>query len=282
MHKSNLYRYSEQRDQLWCVCIRRLHEPCLHRDSEQRDRIGHFGHFLYVPFGSKTTYESAEYWNEFEHIVEYGGEPDTDISALDNVIYVEQTNGCIGGTMDISVKLKNSYAVRGFQFNLELPEGTTINGWRLGSNRLPTSATANDKMSSQNIIGNKINLACTLNYGTATFTGNDGEIATINVTFDEDMEVGSYPIYLTACDISNASNQDEDLNDIKATLILDDYLVVDTNGDGKVRIGDVSSILNYLVNIVSDNFNLKAADANGDGKIRIGDASTVLNIIVNQ
>ena len=184
--------------------------------------------------------------------------------------------------MDISVKLKNSYAVRGFQFNLELPEGTTINGWRLGSNRLPTSATANDKMSSQNIIGNKINLACTLNYGTATFTGNDGEIATINVTFDEDMEVGSYPIYLTACDISNASNQDEDLNDIKATLILDDYLVVDTNGDGKVRIGDVSSILNYLVNIVSDNFNLKAADANGDGKIRIGDASTVLNIIVNQ
>jgi hypothetical protein len=36
------------------------------------------------------------------------------------------------------------------------------------------------------------------------------------------------------------------------------------------------------VNIVSDNFNLKAADANHDGKIRIGDASTVLNIIVNQ
>ena len=237
---------------------------------------------LYVPFGSKSAYESAVGWSEFENIVEYGGEPDTDISALDNVIYVEQTNGCIGGTMDISVKLKNSYAVRGFQFNLELPEGTTINSWRLSSNRLPTGATANDKMSSQNSIGNKINLACTLNYGAATFTGNDGEIATINVTFDEDMEVGSYPIYLTACDISNASNQDEDLNDIKATLILDDYLVGDTNSDGKVRIGDVSSILNYLVNIVSDNFNLKAADANGDGKIRIGDASTVLNIIVNQ
>ena len=96
------------------------------------------------------------------------------------------------------------------------------------------------------------------------------------------MEVGSYPIYLTACDVTTASGVDEDLSDVKATLVLEDYVVGDANGDGKVRIGDATTILNYIVGAPSDNFKEKAADANGDGKIRIGDATTILNIIVNQ
>ena len=237
---------------------------------------------LYVPYGSKSAYESAEYWNEFQNIVEYGEEPDTDISALDNVIYVEQTEGRIGGTTDIPVKLKNSLGVRGFQFAMELPEGAIINSWALSTNRLPSGATLNDKIATQKIEGNKITVACSLNYGDATFTGNDGEIATVNVTFGDDMEVGTYPIYLTVCDVTTASGVDEDLSDIKSTLVLEDYVVGDANGDGKVRIGDATTILNYIVGTTSDNFKEKAADANGDGKIRIGDATTILNIIVNQ
>ena len=241
---------------------------------------------LYVPAGSKSAYEEAQGWNEFQNIEEYGEIPDpnvdTDISALDNAIYVEQVEGRIGGTMDISVKLKNSYPVLGFQFTLELPEGTTINSWALSSERLPSGATTSDKISTESIEGNKITVACSLNYDNATFTGNDGEIATVNVTFSEDMEVGSYPIYLTACDVTDESAADEDLSNIKATLILEDYLLGDANGDGKVRIGDATAILNYIVGRVSETFNEKAADANCDGKIRIGDATAVLNIIVAQ
>ena len=237
---------------------------------------------LYVPFGSKSAYEEAAYWSEFENIVENGEEPDTDISALDNAIYVDQIESRIGGTMDIPVKLKNSYPVRGFQFTLELPEGVNINSWALNTNRLPSGATLSDKIATQKIEGNKITVACSLNYGDATFIGNDGEIATVNVTFGDDMEVGTYPIYLTACDVTTASGVDEDLSDVKATLVLEDYVVGDANGDGKVRIGDATTILNYIVGAPSDNFKEKAADANGDGKIRIGDATTILNIIVNQ
>jgi len=237
---------------------------------------------LRVPKGSKEAYQNAEGWKDFENIVEYDVAPDTDISALDNAIYVEQVEGCIGATMDISIKLKNSYPVRGFQFTLELPEGTTINSWALSSERMPSGATMSDIISMQSIYGNKIAVACSLNSGNATFTGNDGEIATVNVTFGDDMEVDSYPIYLTACDVTDANAVDEDLSDIKATLILEDYILGDANGDGKVRIGDATAILNYIVGTVSENFNEKAADANCDGKIRIGDATAVLNIIVGQ
>ncbi len=235
---------------------------------------------LVVPKGSKEAYQSAEGWKDFLNIEEY--EDITDISALDNAIYVEQIEGCVGGTMDIPVKLKNNFAVRGFQFTLELPEGATINSWALSTDRLPEGATLSNQMSTEKIDGNKIQIACSLNYGDATFTGNEGEIATVNVTFGPDMEVGTYPIYLTDCDVSTADGTDMGLSDIKATLVLEDYLPGDANGDGKVRIGDATAILNYIVGSAPDNFQEKAADVNGDGKIRIGDVAAVLNIIVNQ
>ena len=79
-----------------------------------------------------------------------------DISAIDNAIYVEQVEGRIGSTMDIPVMLKNSYGVCGFQFVMELPEGTTINSWALSTKRLPEGATLNDKISTQKIDGNNV------------------------------------------------------------------------------------------------------------------------------
>jgi hypothetical protein len=68
----------------------------------------------------------------------------------------------------------------------------------------------------------------------------------------------------------------------KVTVRPEVFVLGDANGDGHVRVGDVSAILNYLVGLVPANFKAKRADANGDGKIRIGDASSVLTMIVNQ
>ncbi len=67
-----------------------------------------------------------------------------------------------------------------------------------------------------------------------------------------------------------------------ANIVEEEYVMGDANGDGKVRIGDASAILRFIVGDVPDSFNEMAADVNGDGLIRIGDVSAVLNIIVNQ
>ena len=234
---------------------------------------------LYVPEGCKSVYKSAPGWNEFKNIVEE--EPDTDISSLTNAIYVDQVDGLVGGTMDIPVKMKNDFAVRGFQFTMELPEGTTINSWQVNPDRLPSGISASKVLPMERIEGNRIVATCVLNDGNKTFTGNDGVIATVNVTFGSDMEAGTYPIYLTEASISDATSTNQKvLSDIKATLVLDDYVVGDTNGDGKVLIGDVIAILNYIVGDVPEGFNVKAADVNSDGKILVGDVIAVLNIIV--
>jgi hypothetical protein len=236
---------------------------------------------LYVPTGCKTAYQEAEVWGEFENIVEIGEEPDTDISALDNAIYVERTRGMIGETMDLSVKIKNDFSLRGFKFKLELPAGATINSWSVSTQRLPTGASLSDVIKTQNIDGNKITVAGSLNYESG-FTGNDGEVATINVTFANDMEAGTYPIFVTDCDLSDPEGSDMFPSDVKSTLVLTDFLSGDANGDGQVRIGDAIAVLNYIVGNSSDNFSVKAADVNGDGRVLIGDVIFVLNIIVNQ
>ena len=232
---------------------------------------------LHVPFGSKTDYENAAYWNEFKNIEEL----DNDISALTNAIYVDQIDGVVGGTMDIPVKMKSDFAVRGFQFTMELPEGATINSWQVNPDRLPSGISASKVLPMERIEGNRIVATCVLNDGNKTFTGNDGVIATVNVTFGSDMEAGTYPIYLTEASISDATSANQKvLSDVKATLVLDDYVVGDTNGDGKVLVGDVISILNYIVGERPEGFNVKAADVNSDGKILVGDVIAVLNIIV--
>ena len=51
---------------------------------------------------------------------------DTDISSLTNVIYVESFSAKPGSSeLDVSFKMKNAAAIRGFQFRLTLPEGVT-------------------------------------------------------------------------------------------------------------------------------------------------------------
>ena len=234
---------------------------------------------LYVPFGSKSAYENATYWKEFENIVEFGEEPDTDISALDNAIYVEQTEGRIGGTKDISVRMKSDYDVCAFQFTMTVPEGVTIKSWTISNKRLPSGAS----ISPQGNISedaSTVNIACSLSRD--YFTGRDGEIVTVRVEIGEDMEEGSYPIYLTNCHSNDFSTIDHPMSDVKASLVLEDYVVGDANGDGQVLVGDVTALLNYIVGRPISNFQEKAADVNGDGVILVGDVTGLLNIIVNQ
>ena len=72
---------------------------------------------LYVPVGSKSAYENAEYWNEFENIVEIEGEGDKEVLATgqcgDNVTYTiySDMSMVISGTgiiIILSISTKNT------------------------------------------------------------------------------------------------------------------------------------------------------------------------------
>ncbi|MBQ0121713.1 MAG: leucine-rich repeat protein [Bacteroidales bacterium] len=59
------------------------------------------------------------------------------------------------------------------------------------------------------------------------------------------------------------------------------YTPGDVNNDGFVRINDVVATVNYIVNGISDNFNVAAADVNQDSQVKINDVVLIVGIIVN-
>lgn len=145
----------------------------------------------------------------------------TDIDALDNAIYISPVTAQAGKQQVLSVCMKNTEKVAGYEFSLQLPEGITVatdeDGMVLAE--LSTERTTPQKTNS---FGAKIQPDGTLKVlcGTYaadeqgelyTFSGNDGEVALITIDIPEDYDLGEYAI-----NILNGKLADEKAN--KTTL----------------------------------------------------------------
>ena len=208
----------------------------------------------------------------------------TDISTLDNVIYIEPVEAKTGTQTTISFKMKNSAEIRSFQFDLYLPEGVTvvkspkgkIQGF-LSAGRLPEEDE--HRLSFSEHDGGAIRFLCDSEYGD-TFTGNDGEIATLLVNISETMADGDYPIIikdmkLSEVDIANyywtAS--------ISTKLTVSSYTLGDINGDGLVDVSDYSGVASHIHGNTPAGFIAIAGDVDESGNIDVSDYSGIANII---
>ena len=136
----------------------------------------------------------------------------TDISTLDNVIYVEPFSVKQGTQVQMSIKMKNSAAIRGFQFDMYLPDGVnaakSAKGKILASltgTRLPDEDEHTLTLSEQS--DGSIRFLCG-SMADETFTGTDGEIVKLTINVDGETANGDYPVRLknmklTETDISN-------------------------------------------------------------------------------
>ena len=55
----------------------------------------------------------------------------------------------------------------------------------------------------------------------------------------------------------------------------------DVDGDGQVKIGDVTALINYLLSGNSEGVNLQAADCDQNGEIKIGDVTALINYLLS-
>lgn len=146
-----------------------------------------------------------------------GNQPTADWDAKDNVIFIAPFTATAGTKTAISFEMKNTAAIRGFQFDLYLPEGMTvvksakgkIQG-KLSEGRLPDE-DEHDLTFSQQPDG-AIRFLCSSLYD-ETFTGTSGELATLQVEIASDMANGEYTIQLknmklTETDISKYYTSD--------------------------------------------------------------------------
>ena len=208
----------------------------------------------------------------------------TDISQMDNVIYIEPMEEKTGSQATISLKMKNSAAIRGFQFDLYLPESVTvvksskgkIQG-SLSAGRLPDEDEHTLTFSEQ--ADGAIRFLCSSQYD-ETFTGNDGEIATLKVNIADNMEDGEYPIQLKNMKLTetNISNFYETAL-VQTKLTISSYVVGDINGDDVVDVSDYTGVANHIHGNTPDGFNAKAADVDENGVIDVSDYTGIANII---
>ena len=237
---------------------------------------------LTVPAGTRDAYIAAG-WTED---VFKGGvvEEDTDIAGIDNVIYLEPTEAKTGNQKMLSIRMKNTAAIRGFQFDLYLPEGVTVAKTQMGrivgslsADRLPAEDKHDLTFSEQS--DGAIRFLCSSQYD-ETFTGNDGEIATLTVNIADNMADGDYPIVmkrmkLTETDISKYY----ETSYVKSTLAVLTYTIGDINNDGVVDVSDYTGVANHIHGNTPAGFNARAADVDESGTIDVSDYTGIANII---
>lgn len=146
---------------------------------------------------------------------------DTDISTLDNVVYIESgKNVTIGsdGNAVIPINMKNSVGITGFQFYLTLPSGVSASEVTLTKS---TSRKAEDvSFSEATQADGRIKVVC---YTTDDneFSGNDGEIATITIS---NAISANYEFGMSSIELSSHGTPIRTDEVITSTVKLDDHV----------------------------------------------------------
>lgn len=113
---------------------------------------------------------------------------DTDISKIENVVYMQPATYAAGTQQTLSIRMKNTVGIQTVQFDVELPDGITVvldeddfEMINLSTER--TTAKKMDSFSSNKVGTNTYRVLINSSKG-YTFDGEDGEIAQLVVTID--------------------------------------------------------------------------------------------------
>ena len=158
----------------------------------------------------------------------------TDISLLDNVVYIEPISAEAGDQMVISLKMKNSAEIRGYEFDLQLPEGVTASTLKNSSGRIPAGDDHNPQLSK---VGDNYHFLCS-SFNNKAFTGTDGEVATFIIEIANTVAIGDHPIILKDMTLTTTTyGVNYETASIETTLTITGV------SDGRVKLNETSEIL---------------------------------------
>ena len=209
---------------------------------------------------------------------------ETDISQLDNVIYITRQNTKPGDVLTISVNMKNSIDVEGFNFDLYLPDGISF---LIDSDGFPEAYLSTERTTARktntfeaNIMPDGCLRLFAASTNGSTISGQDGEVATIKVKISDDMEPGCYPLILKEIAISDSNAQSYDTDEVVSSITIKEMLKGDVNLDGKVDINDVVALINQMAGVQY----YENANVNEDsyGNVDINDVVAVINIMAGK
>lgn len=217
---------------------------------------------------------------------------ETHLNDPNNVLYVCDASGQSGHQTTLSVGIKNKVAISGFQFELYLPDGMEVDHEISKFGDLTANAQFSEergnpaKFSFQAEFpeeGNYSHLNVVCYSMEKTLIGDDGEVAVITVNIGNHVAAGSYPITLKNAVISHGSDVYRSTKDIVCTItITAAALPGDANGDSRVSIADVTTLVDYLTTGNTTNVDMDGADADGSGSVGAEDVEATINILLEK
>ena len=228
---------------------------------------------LYVPYGSKSAYETANVWKDFKEIIEV---------KPDNFLYANETTMKLGGKKTIALQLDNVSTLIAAEFRLQLPAGLTI---EKDENDNLVAAIVSDRRVNHTLTvtdeGNGLYHFLSYSNPIRAYNGNSGDFITLSIVSDGSMEEGTYTATLKGIIFSDESEQKLTFVDSSFNISVINYTPGDANGDGSLDVMDVVKMVSHIMGRNPSNFNQIAADIDGNGKVNVMDLVNLINLIMS-
>lgn len=197
----------------------------------------------------------------------------------DNVVYLADATVAPGSSSWLSVQLNNTEDAYGFEFHIVLPEGVSPASARgVAEVELSDRASADNHTVEGRVQGNELIVLC-YSMTHTPFSGRSGEVARVKVNVDAAMAPGTYPLIATQAAVSLA-NSTPVVDAVQTTLTVGSSVRLgDANADGRVNVGDITTIVAYMLGLDPDPFVMSAADTNSDGVVNVTDIIAVISEI---
>lgn len=221
---------------------------------------------LIVPAGTRDAY-IAKGWTES---VFKGGVVEMDPNSF---VVADQTVNR-GTTVTIPIELNNVTPVTAFQFEVNLPEGITWSKCTL-TDRKDDHIISAKKQATGNYMVTAISLS------DESFSGTSGAIANLELNVNEQLLAGLYKLNIKNIELTTENGDAVHPLDVSATLMVNDFILGDTNGDGGISITDAVMVISHVLGNDPEGFVSNAADMNNSGDITITDAVAIIKIVLN-
>ena len=220
---------------------------------------------------------------------------DSDVILISNTISIENDTNTVvippvkfyvGNKGDLSIEIRNSSEIVGFQFDIYLPDAIKfqLNDLEepivsLNSNRTTEDITDYFRVAFMNDGALRVLGSSTSN---KAIIGNEGEIVRIGISIPDNTVPGNYQVRLQNITLSNKDDLlGSHIDEIWGNVIVESYLLGDANMDGLIDIADFTCIATHILGLELPLFNSELADTNHDGDINVCDLSGVVTIIMN-
>lgn len=241
--------------------------------------------------GCKYQWDKINFGNNVDYlsdvnVIYYYDEEAENISELANCLYVDNASSLrIGVSNRVSIKMKNNCPIVGFQFEMELPKYFSIdvdeddNAVQISSER--TTPQKHNILEISQLNNGHYLIVCSSTSNIA-FSANDGNVLSLNLKIDNNIEKGDHLIILHNTAVATANAEVFRITKMQCPVEVSSAVPGDANGDGIISITDVSTIANYLLGGSPAGFNAKAADTNKDGTVSITDVSTLASQLLGK